>query len=173
MTYLTFLLLRVRLGVADVLRTKTSEWVLSLVDVFPLDMVPELRVSEAHLTTDPALAPQLVRPAPHHLLPVGPQGVLQEGLLGETDEQHSLAGTEHAAEDLERIRLFRDSDQFVKVLDIILQNSVLSGDVFDYVLERLEASLPLLTRLTDIAVEEFVCVDLSSEERTVDQVWIE
>ena len=156
---------RIRLRIiAVVLRAKAGEGIFAVVEMFPFDMIPELRVGHANLSADPTLAPQFLRSAPGHLLPVPGAGVLQEGLLGETDERHPLVWTEHAAEDLERVRLFRDPDQFVKVLDIILQNSVLSGDVFDYVLERLEASLPLLTRLTDIAVEEFVSMKPPPEQ---------
>ena len=51
-----------------------------------LDVVAQLGVGGAHLTADPALSLQLVRPSPGHLVAVGVGDVIQEDFLGQTDE---------------------------------------------------------------------------------------
>ena len=133
------------------------------------DVFSQLGVRGADLPADPALPHQLLRPPAGHLVAVAGGDVSQEGFLGQTNKQPALPWTELAAEDLQRVGMFRDSDQLVDHLLVRHMDAVLPGHVLHHVLELLKAPVTSPLRVpgvADIAVEQLVRVDLSPRDQS-------
>ena len=133
-------------------------------------MVAQLGVGETQLSTDPAFSPQLLRPPAGRLVAVLVGDVLQEDFLRQSNELESLAGAKHAAKDFEGVLSSWDSDEFVDILLVSLQDPVLLHDVLHHILKVFEASVSLVPGLADIAVEERVRMDLAPEENAKSNV---
>ena len=165
----TPVVIRVRARLLAVIpRSKPSEGSLARPDVFLADVLTQLGVRGAHLATDPALSHLFLRLPPGHLVAVGVGDVLQEDLLGQTNEHQAFVRTKHATEDLEGVNIFRDSDQIINVLLVRLLDAVLLGHVLHHVFELLKPSAALVPGIAHVAVEELVGMDLSPAQTAVE-----